>query len=214
MWPMPHPHPLTQGIPDWRSTDVPGLMQIANEAGIRHGVEIGSDGVPYVATMDILVTVDATSSRLACLSMKPYDEVTKAEPTDRLRERQELERRYAEPIDSFYVIVSESILNRSLRANLETLSSRHSITVPQTNQIEDLLGTLEYASGFVPFAEALTMAAAKAKMPKADAHSICLAAVWHGHADVDITRPIRPDMPLPYGGSDMRTALRQELFGE
>ncbi len=75
LWPMPHPHPLQDGVVRWDSKRVRGLIEIAAEAGIRHGIEPGSSDVPYIATMDIMATVPGHPvERLAGLSLKPHDQ--------------------------------------------------------------------------------------------------------------------------------------------
>ncbi|HRE16189.1 MAG TPA: TnsA endonuclease N-terminal domain-containing protein, partial [Rhodocyclaceae bacterium] len=101
IWPFFHPHPL-HGAPEadglaYRFTQ--GLLSIAQAAGIDHGEEIGS-GLPYVATLDFLITIPGKQGpRLAIFSSKPVSEGDDM-PKWRMLERLELERRYAEEISA------------------------------------------------------------------------------------------------------------------
>jgi hypothetical protein len=66
LWPAPHPHPL-YGSPLQSNaplTWAKGLLSIAEEAGIAHGVEVGTR-VPYIASLDLLATVSMSA---ACYS--------------------------------------------------------------------------------------------------------------------------------------------------
>jgi hypothetical protein len=55
LWPLPHPHPLdgVQETADVVRPWAPGLLDIAREANIDHGHEIGTH-LPYVASLDLV----------------------------------------------------------------------------------------------------------------------------------------------------------------
>ncbi|WP_158900125.1 hypothetical protein [Burkholderia sp. L27(2015)] len=114
MWPMPHLHPLA-GVPGGTgcgySSLVRGLLDIASEANIPHGFEVGSGGVPYVATLDLGVTLRSDDGpRFAGISLKPHDEILAAEPSDRILERLKLEDLYLIELCAHYKIVDRSVL--------------------------------------------------------------------------------------------------------
>ena len=74
LWPIAHPHPLSgaEGSESMNFPWVRGLLDIAGEAGIDHGVEVGTD-IPYTATIDLLATLRTrTGLKLIGISCKPY----------------------------------------------------------------------------------------------------------------------------------------------
>lgn len=214
LWPMSHPHPLADGVSDWRMPSVVGLQSIAEDAGIRHGVAPGSSDVPYIATIDIMATVYIGGSpALAGLSLKPHDLVTRAEPTDRIIERQELERRYLLMLDSHFAIPDASLVSKILRGNLDVLSLYFGQSYPNDPQTHDLLASVERLSGSLPLHAALSLASTYARLDVEDASRRLHSAIWHRSVDVDITKPIRADMQLTYGAGDLVASLQKELFG-
>ncbi len=214
LWPMEHPHPLTGSGPVWRAPRARGLWAIAEQAAIRHGTEVGSNRVPYVATMDIMVTAGNLSrKKLAGISLKPHDLVTAAEPTDRMIERQELERRYMVEIGSHHVIADSSMLSLTLRANLDACARNFNAERLEDNRHQDLLGVLCDASLALELEHALRLSARAIDLPYAEAMPLVMSAIWHREIDVDITEPIRPDFPLTFGGHRTASAFREDLFG-
>lgn len=105
LWPIAHPHPL-QGAEGAESKTLPwgrGLLEIASEAGINHGIEVGTD-IPYIATIDLLVTLRTLRGlTLVGISCKPF---SSPNGVIRLRtlERLELERRYFQEADARYLV--------------------------------------------------------------------------------------------------------------
>jgi hypothetical protein len=111
LWPAPHPHPL-YGSPLQSNaplTWAKGLLSIAEEAGIAHGVEVGTR-VPYIASLDLLATVTLpTRIALAAFSSKPIPNAGSA-VSWRTRERLEVERRYAEDVGSSYFVSHSALI--------------------------------------------------------------------------------------------------------
>lgn len=164
LWPMPHVHPLVEGVPCWNDPTVRGLWEIAEEANIPHGTEPGSDGVPYVASMDLMLTLLlGPKRRLRGLSIKPHDEVTRAEPTDRILERHELERRYMSEVEGSLKIIDASLFNLALRMNVDFLSGCADSSPPLTDQVTDFYEALRRCKN-VPLPVALELAATCAQV--------------------------------------------------
>lgn len=214
LWPMPHPHPLAEGIVDWRLPQIPGLMSIAKEAGVRHGTVVGTKWLPYVATIDLMITLVIEGAKsLAGLSIKPYDDVTRAEPTDRLIERQEMERRYMVHVDGHFVIADYSILTKVLRGNLEMLAAFAGESYPDDSQTTDLFSALLRTAENLPFSTSLRCAAKLARLSQDEAARRIYCAAWHRRIDIDITKPMRADLPLAIGSRPIIAALQRELLG-
>jgi len=213
LWPMPHAHPLIDGVACWNDPSVRGLWEIAEEAKIPHGVEPGSLGVPYVATMDLMLTLSlARGTRLRGLSIKPHDKVTKAEPSDRLLERHELERRYMREVQGSHKIIDASLFNKALQNNIEILSRSANVCLPSTQQVEDYFRSLQRCRNS-PMATSLTLSAACTGLTPEVALEWFRAGVWQRKIDVDLSDYLHPERPIPFG-REVTDLLSIELFGE
>lgn len=214
LWPMRHKHPLSFGLPAWRAPEIIGLWQIAEQAGVRHGFEVGSDGVPYVATMDIMATLDdGRHLDLSGISLKPHDKISLAEPTDRLVERQELERRYMVIVDGHYTIPDNSLMSPTLQGNLDVCGRFAKTVLSDSNRVTDFLAFIDDTCGRLDQHTAVRLGARATGISTRVAREQLMAAIWRRAVDVDITRPIRPDLPLTGGGSKIASLLQRELFG-
>ena len=219
LWPVPHMHPLAdlhEAMPSNRPT-MRGLIEIAKEAGIVHGQEIGSKGVPYVATVDLAVTLGPhASSRLAAVSLKPHSEILAAYATDRVVERLELERRYLAEAGAHHSIVEQKLLGKYTGGNLELFSS--GARLPMHLEHECLIG--EFCERLFdqavsqPIGTAIDTVAAVMKLPAADASFLWRHGVWQRRIELDVTLPLRMDKPIVSLGKEICAALSLELFGE
>lgn len=214
LWPMDHKHPLSPETRVWKEPDIEGLWWIAERAGIRHGFEVGSDGVPYIATLDVMCTLGKPDPQsLAGIAIKPYDEVTLAEPTDRLMERLELQRRYMRAVDGSSAIASASLLTAAMQGNLDVYGRYASVQPLCSRRVADFLAFIEDVSPRLEQSAAVRLGARASGLALPEAQQQLAAAIWHRRIDVDITEPIRLDLPLPMGGYQMAARLQQELFG-
>ncbi len=139
--------------------------------------------------------------------------VSRAEPTGRLLERQELERRYMREIDGHFAIPDASLISKTLQGNLDVLSGYFAQAHPNDPRSFELWRVVEQASASLPFDAALRLGAAAACLHIEEARKRFHSAVWHRMVDVDITKPMRADLPLTYGARDLVAALQTELFG-
>ena len=214
MWPFEHQHPLASLTANGIGRQIPGLMDIARSAGIRHGTEPGSRSVPYVGTTDVLLTIETYRTWPALVSVKPHGIVVNAEPTDRVLERLELERRYADAIDGHHVIADGSIVDHTLIANLETLAPYAIFKIPDDDQAEDCLGYLRSYAGRMEMSRAFQIAGQRAGVGMFRASQLFYAAAWQRRLDVDITHHLRADLPVTFGASSIVAKLQADLFGE
>lgn len=219
LWPVTHWHPLAD-LPEACSSaqrTMRGLIEIAEEAGIAHGQEIGSKGVPYVATVDLAVTLKCSAgARLAAISLKPHAEVRAADPTDRLVERLELERRYFAEAEAHHSIVEQKLLGKHTGGNLEMFSSGARLPMHLQNEcrIAEFCGRLIDQAASRPIGAAIDAAAALMSLSATDANLLWRHGVWHRRIELDVTRPVRMDRPIVSRGKEIRAALSVELFGE
>lgn len=219
LWPDEHPHPLNdlflrRGLARRQHR---GLLDIAREAGIEHGSEVGFPDVPYVATLDLAVTLVARQAvRLVAVSLKPFGEVLEAEPLDRMLERLELERRYfAESCDR-YVIADQSLLGRYTGGNLETFSAARQLPAhlccPML--INDFSAHLVDVAKQATISEAIDHVGGLMRLASSDANFLWRHAVWTRRVELDITVPIELGRPLVCDSGIMARALAAALFGE
>ena len=217
LWPMPHLHPLQDLDAGVARPRMRGLLEIADETGIDHGVEAGSKGVPYVATLDLNVTLRiAGSFRIAGVSVKPHKEVRDAEPTDRVVERLELERRYLVEAEAQHIIVERDLLGFHAGGNLETFSSGARLPAHLTlgQRAQDFSARLVELSQHSSIYAAIKRVGNEMNLSEADANLMWRNGVWTRRIDLDITAPLELNRPLRLDGRHMATALALQLFGE
>lgn len=218
LWPWPHPHPL-YGVPccDWRNLPAsPGLIEIAKEAGIDHGVFVGSK-VPYVATTDLAVTVRVDPQpRLAAIAVKAEKPLLDSEPTDSVRSRLELERRYHAGLANPFTIATEELVSHTVAGNLVWMSSGASIH----EEVATPLQIAQFAELFERFAPAesiergVSIASQKLGLAEQATSQVFRHCAWARLIDLDLTLPIVMAYP-PHRGTDrIVAALRQQLFGD
>ncbi len=216
IWPFSHPHPL-QGALEAEGLSyrfAQGLLSIAQAAGIDHGEDIGS-GLPYVATLDFLITIPGKEGpRLAIFSSKPApggDDM----PKWRMLERLELERRYAEEISARYFVTSSALVPGEMAGQLECWLRSAALD-----------GAAELLSLAEPFAEYFTRqpewpvievvrAAAKAlAIPQDEVWRLFGHCAWTQKIDVDPTRRVLATYPICPGGRKLKEVLQLRFFGE
>jgi hypothetical protein len=223
LWPMPHPHPLSDlhvsGILNpYHGVDLRGLLTIAREAGIAHGVEIGSNAVPYVATLDLALTLVTKSGlRWAGISLKRHEEIISAEPTARIIERLEMENRYLLEAGAHFKILDSSFLGKFTGGNLVHFSSAWCL--PSHLRDPELIET--FCRRFVEVAtrtnidEGIRRAGVDVRLQSQfDSSLLWRHGVWTRRIPVDITRQIEPGCPLRVDTGDITSRMAMELFGE
>jgi hypothetical protein len=192
-------------------------MHIARDAGIDHGVEVGSKGVPYVATLDLMVTRILRGTLTVCgISLKPHFDIMYAEPADRMLERLELERRYQLVLKSPYIVCDASLIGPHLAANLESFSSGARLPTELSDKAlqQDFALLLDDAARREAISAAIDRVARKIKMSPAQANLLWRNSVWKRRIDVDITREVALHRPLQTSGKAIADALTLQLFGE
>ncbi|RYG88854.1 MAG: hypothetical protein EON59_03135 [Alphaproteobacteria bacterium] len=207
MWPTPHPHP-------WRDEpdDVPGLLEIADAAGIDHGVFLGTT-VPYVGSLDMLLEVPWRGRVMYVgVSCKP-DEVHEA--SARAQERVELDRRYCESIGAWHVREGGAGFNQTLIKNLEAYKPLRSELVRYRDQacLTDFCGEFDRASASLPVHAAITAAGSRLGLQGDLAGVLWRVGVWLHRIDIDLSRPTSMLKPIRRGGGQVLAALDERYLG-
>lgn len=212
-WPTEHPSPAAgwQRDLDVQVGSVPGLMEIARQAGIDHGTYPGTR-LPYIATVDVVsILTPSTPGCLLFIGCKPTSELL---ASARARERLELERRYALACGGVHRIVHEHTFHQMLVENLRWIAPR--FTDLQRLQKSAVLG--DFAGAFLdtcadlPVTEACEAAAATVGVPQ-DAEAMFRASLWLRLIDADLTVRIARTRPLLRDGGRHAEQQRSWLLG-
>jgi hypothetical protein len=162
--------------------------------------------VPWIVSIDLLVTVPATvnAARLVGISCKPEKILASGSPTDRELERLELDRRYCLHAEVPHRVAHPERLPRELVRQLHWLAPIEShaaigglTTSAQYRTYVDRLRETGYdrpawiasreAGKHVGWHESLEQRAMK-------------VAMWYQHVDVDVSRPVVTTQPFRPGG--------------
>lgn len=215
LWPMPHPNPLEEaiGAENMEFSWSRGLLQIASEAGINHGVEFGTI-IPYVATIDLLAMVFFDDGpRLIGISSKPI-EYPDEEVKLRTLERLELERRYFNDIDAGYFVTSAAIVPGLMASQLEWWMDASIL-----NQSPDLIPLIDCFADRVnqykdqSISEVVTETSQYLSISLDAAWTLFKHCAWTQKIDIDPSIRVVTSHPIKPGGVELRKTLRQKFFG-
>ena len=218
LWPWPHPHPMLElSTGPW--PEHPGVSAIAREAGISLRPYAGLT-VPVILSIDQFVTLppQGDGSVIVGVSCKPSSKLLNAAPSDRIRERLELDRRYCEVAELRHLLVHPEQIPKTLRQQLDWLAP----LVPR-----DKLNAICASRNYLTFIERLRESAYSRPLKIAANESskglswpapvvrFCThTALWRLDVDADLLRPLSMLEPLRPGGCAVRDTLRKNIFGE
>lgn len=213
MWPDEHANPA-QGGEDEPSIQsiVPGLLDIAKDAGIRHGVYPGT-GIPFIATTDLLLSVPAIGggSRPVMWPCKP-DELQVA---PRAAERLALEHLYAKAAGAFCKVFSTSLIPKLLPQHLDWFMPRN-LTIQAFGTTSMLI---DFAAAFMEVARERSIsasrlyAATQVGISQTEMqHLFFRLSCWQGLIPIDFSEPIIMSRLLKIDRG-LKENLRSELFG-
>ena len=219
LWPSPSQSPLAglHADRDCSLPVIPGLLDIAREAGIDHGTYIGTS-IPFVATCDLVLRIGAPpDDRLVFWSVKPLSKIVSGDVAIRVRERIELDRRFAVASGGGHRTIVGNEMSIALKGNLgwmmPTLSSL--VTLRQSNQLGDFSGEFCDRSAHVDtLSGCIESSGTAASLDSKQAQEVFRAAAWLGLVDVDLTRPVVMSRPPTFGGIQKAAQLRAMLLGD
>ena len=218
IWPWPHHHPLlgTPGAEKLVLAPAPGLIEIAEEANIFHGVYIGTN-LPYVATIDFMVTVYTNKiPRLVAIACKDREVVLDVEGSFRPRERLELERRYCARLYIPHLIVDREVFGNTLLANLAWLMPDEQVVADLTKdqQIGSFFSLINKEIFKIAIDEAVDQAGATVGWTPKRALSAFRYFAWTPTFDIDLTKPVLMTQPATPGGARIHQLLQKRILGE
>lgn len=213
LWPVPHLHPLVgaAGSESLGLGRVRGLLEIAKDAGIDHGYEIEARNIPYVATVDLMVTIYRKGiPSLVAFSCKPREVIESAGPLDNPLRRAELERRYMREISGNFVMANPEKYPKALYLNLEWLMPDDAISDALASNpgfvamCEHLIANIND----VPIEKAIQDGRVLSNMDSETANSVFRLLAWRQQIDIDLSRPVAMSRPARRGGKIAYEALR------
>lgn len=199
IWPWPHQHPEYDRHPEidamlpWSE----GMQVICRDAGIKHGVFVGTD-IPYIWTIDLCLTmpwVDDLTKTCCLVSVKPLESerYLYVDPLDRGPEKLEGERRYAEALGVPYFLGDRSLYPGSLMGQLEYLAD--AAVLPSSHPWHSTLNRFLDAQGSEIAANPLIEICDRLRK---DYHATDQQATfllnhiqWHQYVDCDLSMPVK-----------------------
>lgn len=218
VWPWSHEH-LSWGLDGQkRQPKLPGLMEIARQAGIEHGVYIGTT-LPYVATLDLVSTWRKAdgSYYFVAHECKPRDQVFDPDPLSRTKERLQLTRLYLKVAELRQHLVHTEDYPSRFFVNLDALrpafSRDHQEKIRASRDYGLLIEQCSRWAYEQPVNAVLTELARRTEANLADLQVLSHLALWHQDLDHDLREPLEPWDSLRPGGQALKARLRQEWSG-
>ncbi len=207
MWPTPHAHPL----PD-RNEDVPGLLELAEQVGIDHGVYVGTT-VPYVGSLDLLACIRVgRRHQYVGVSCKPTEIY---ERSIRARERVALDAMYCAAIGARHHREGGDGFNARLVAQLHAYRPLHSeiAVYAGTARLADFCSRFNELALNIPVAAAIEVAGAKVSATHAEASVLWRVGVWTHLVDIDLRHRVSMLKPAKPGLADVLHSLAIRFLG-
>ncbi len=219
IWPWTHHH-IAWGLDleEVRHTKMPGLLEIAEQAGISHGFYPGT-ALPYVATLDLVSTWRTKYGRFHFVAheCKPREFVYSPDPLSRVKSRLELTRRYLKVADVPQHLVHIEGYPPVLFVNLDILrpsiDSEHQTAVRASSDYITLLEHCKRWAYQQPLNAALTDLARRTSATFQELQALSHLALWHQDLDHDPRNPLEPWSRLHAGGLALKAQLLQEWSG-
>lgn len=218
MWPMSHQHPLVGavGAQTMRLHEVPGLWELAKAANIDHGVYVGTS-IPYVATLDFMVTVQRNGvPGLVAIPCKPREQIFAADAASRMLERMELERLYCNTLSIPRRVADAKVFGKRLTANLEWLAQPDDLTsnLRCDTALRRFFDSIERWIYDTPINRVVSESAAQIDWPIERGQQAFRFLAWRQIIDINLSEPVVMTEPARSGGKALRAAMQKTIFGE
>lgn len=214
-----HPHPMA-GLSSACDTSLPvmpGLLEIAYEAGISHGTFVGSPELPYVATSDLVVRFGAcVHQQLTFWTVKPAAVLRAEKPGSRMRQRIELERLYAEKAGGRHVLFDGEQVSDTLTANLDWLEPpRHERTdAAEIERRSRFVHAFNSQAADIALRDRISGASSAIGADVVDGQRMFRAAAWLTEIDIDLRARVLMSAPMKGGGKSHKRMVYQQIAGE
>lgn len=219
LWPWPHPHPMLELSTKKRWPEHPGISAIAKEAGIalRPYAELA---IPAILSIDQFVTLPTRDeeARIVGISCKPRSKLVSSSPSDRTRERLELDRRYCEVAELKHLLIHPEQIPKMLRNQLDWLAPlvpRERLNaICASGSYRAFVERLNERAYSYPLKLAASEASKGLNWPDRYVRFCTHTALWRLDVDADLLRPVSMFEPIKPGGRVARDVIRKNIFGE
>ena len=191
---------------------VPGLLDIARDAGIDHGCFVGTN-VPYVGTIDLMFALPVGDRPLYLgISCKPREIL---DASTRVQERVKLDALYCEAIGASHCIEDAAGLDSMLLSNLSWLRPLTSEVRQhrETNRLADFAGRFNELALQMSLTDAARQAGAALDLPVQEAYRLMRIGIWVHLIDIDLTQPVLMTRPATRGTARVLNMLRARYLG-
>ncbi|TAN08818.1 MAG: hypothetical protein EPN38_00890 [Rhodanobacteraceae bacterium] len=195
------------------------MTDVAHAAGIPVYCYPGLS-VDRILTIDLMVTFQREAdapTQLLGISCKPLDLVLSAQPSDRIMERLELDRRYCDVAGIEHRLVYPEQVPAALVRQLEWLAPlRPRAAIDQivaSYAYQVFLDRVRKTAFTVAASEAIDDASRGLDWSPVQTQFAAQLAMWRLDIDVDLQQPLSMASPLLPGGHACREELRNRLFG-
>lgn len=209
LWPTEHANP----IKDDQVERCPGLIDIADQQGIEHGVFIGTD-VPYIASIDIMAKLHWNGrARYVGVSCKP-DPIMAISP--RAQERVKLDHLYCRAVGAHHVHVSGAKFKPTLLKNLESYRPNRSelCALGGTSRLRDFCHHFNQAPLDLPLGKTIDQSGSTVGARGPSASQLWRVGVWTKQIDIDLSQPVAMFKPVRRGGVAVLAELAHRFLGE
>ncbi|WP_462389800.1 hypothetical protein [Acidovorax sp. Q11] len=213
-WPIEHPHP-DSGLDEYvdaRRDLVPGLIDLARQAGIDHGCFVGTT-VPYVGSVDLVFRIARGPNwGLVGISCKPK---SIADASERAAERIELDRLYCQAAGAHHVHEDGTAMNQLLVKQLRAIRPLMSEldTHRTTQRLSDFVGNFEGYSTERSILESTLAAGRRTKLSEEDAFLFFRLGAWLRKIDIDLSAPLLMKSQIQRGATGTASSLAKRYFG-
>lgn len=218
IWPWAHPHPL-YGLSEEQDLELPisaGMLEICDDTGIKHGV-FPSTNITYIWTLDFVLTLYINDEyRCAVCSIKPVkdERYIYPDPTDRVMEKLEAERRYCQQLGIPYSITGGDRFSLTLISNLEVF--RAAAVLPVTDLryaiLQKFLDQHGDMAGEHPIDEWVGWMCADSGATFHQAIFVVHHILWKQLVDIDISKRIYNSRLCRPGGRTLQKELLNLLL--
>lgn len=218
MFPWSHPSPLA-GLDQSRDAQLepaPAYLEIAKQLKLRHGHYVGSTGVPFVATCDLVLRLGTPpTDRVVFWNVKPQEKLQTARTSSTWR-RIRLEQEYARQVEAHHFIFHEESVPEMLLANIDFLAP----TRAEWNSPERIRERAQFAEAFASTRRSLTLierineAAHLTTLAEERGFETYRTCAWAGQLDIDLTRHLAKSRPVRQSNPEFLSNLRRSALGE
>lgn len=219
MWPWEHAHP-GEGLPGFdKGVRVRGLVDIAREAGISHGLYVGTN-IPYVGTLDILTSWKKENGEFFLLAIdnKPEEIATAPILGSRAKDRLELARRYVVECRVRHLLIHAEKFPPELTYNLDALEPRMNAAARKiaivTSLYKEIVQDLGEHAHVTPPLPLLRRIASRRSTDLSRVQELYRLALWRLDIDHDLTLVLDNSEPLQKGGVVVWRELRKAWLKE